>query len=150
MAFVVLSIEPQTYTWSIIDSWTTGLVTMMAISGIAIGAAMSAAGLLDKLVYQYQSAAVSISPGLALSFLGAINFWVACGVYVFIGALQNVFNLSSSRLLLVVGIVTTMFACASAVNGQIDFLQTMLWGGNVVYLSAILGWAVVDAMQQPY
>ncbi len=149
LVYVVLSKEPAEYTWQIINTWTTGLISMMAIAGIAIGASMALAGWLDRIVNQYQAAVVSISPGLALSFLGAINFWIACGVYIFIGAMENVFNLSSSRLLAVVAGVTILFASAGAVNGEIDFVQVALWGGNVIYLGAVLGWAAADGIREP-
>ena len=69
-------------------------------------------------------------------------------MYVGVGASQNAFNQSTSRLILSVTGVTMLLAMAAGAWGHMDGIQTLAWGGNVVYLGALAGWRVADGIRE--
>lgn len=147
-AYVALSREkPLMPTFGPISTWTLGLVVMLFLAGVSIGASLSLGRMLDRFEALALTATGRISPTLALGTIALINFWAAAGLYVLIGITQDSFNFSTSRIMgSVLGIVLT-FAAAAGLSGQVEPTQVLLWGGNLAYAGAICGWMATDSLR---
>lgn len=146
LIYLVLSKESPVFAIPLINTWTIGLVVMLIISGLTLGVALSFGGYLERIRSQFSIAVLRVSPGLALGALAVVNFWVAAAVYLFIGLSQNLMNPSTTRLVIGVTVTALLFTIASGVTRIIDPLQTLLWSGNLVYLSALIGWVAADTV----
>ena len=83
----------------------------------------------------------------ALGIVALVNFWASAAFYIFLGLLQKSFTYSVSRLVTVVVVLTLSYAFMSHLSPTIIPVQTLLWGGNLIYLGALCGWAVADAFR---
>lgn len=151
-AYLALSQEKPLYAEGPISQWTLGLVVMLFLCGVSMGACMTLSGLLDRF-WAYRGAAVMrFPPSLILGVVALANFWAALALYLGIGASQNAFNPSTSRIVTAVSLVTGLLAMATAMSHAADrqamMGQTMLWGGNLVYLGALCGWMVADGFRE--
>lgn len=151
-AYLSLSQEKPLYNEGPISQWTLGLVVMLFLCGVTMGASLSLARLLDRF-WAYRGAAVMrFPPSLILGVVALANFWAALALYVGIGASQNSFNPSTSRIVgaaaLVTGVLTLACAFASSNDRQLLMSQTLIWGGNLVYFGALCGWMVADGFRE--
>lgn len=140
--------EPRPFTeYALIDTWTVGLVVMLIVTGLVMGAALSIGKLLGRAESAFGTNSVrGVQPAVTLAFLAAINFWLAALLYALVGATQSAYNASTSRLMgAALGLVLA-FSGACLVSGHVDYLQTLAWGGNVVYLAAVVGWMLADTV----
>lgn len=144
--YVALSIEkPATLGLEIVNTWTAGLIAMLFLLGCVVGGALGAARLLERFTTAFGTNSVApISPAVVLGLLAGVNFWLAAAIYVAVGMTQNAFNPATSRLMSAVAAVTTLMGLASWTGGKISPLQVVAWGGNVIYVVALLGWLVAD------
>ena len=148
MAYVAIARESPIFPdLQLISAWTVGLVVMMFLSGVMFGAALSITQTVDRWESVARGSAGRLSPVAALGLVAIVNFWASGLLYVFLGLLQNSFTYSVSRLLTVVAILAASFALMSNLSPTLLWPQTLLWGGNVIYLGALCGWAVADAFR---
>jgi hypothetical protein len=131
-----------------VSTWTFGLIVMLFLSGVSVGASMSIAGLLDRLHTLTTNSLGRPAPTMALGFVAAVSFWAAVVLYVILGLSQKAFNFSTSRALAVTGAATIFLALAAAMSGFIDGIEVAVWGGNLVYLGALSGWTVADSFRR--
>lgn len=146
--YLAVSTEPALlpmFSW--VSTWTLGLVMSLFIAGLVCGAALSHAELLDRFQSAISASAGRPSPTVALAFVAAVNFWAAAAMYVAIGQSQNAYQYSTSRLVGAGSMATVLLALAAAMGEHVDPLQTLLWGGNLVYLGAVAGWMVADSLR---
>lgn len=130
----------------LISTWTLGLVVMLFFSGVAVGSSMALDGQLDN----FQSGRQTIggtAPWVALASIAVVNFWIAALMYLGIGVSKGSFNSSTSRILASVVAAVCVLAFAAEISGSISGFQVVLWGGNLVYLGAVCGWMVTDALR---
>lgn len=130
-----------------VSTWTLGLCVMLFLSGVAMGAALTIGGLLDRFWATRGAAVMRFPPSLVLGLVALVNFWAALALYFGIGASQNAFNPSTSRMVGAVAVVTGLLAAACALS-DINPMQTLTWGGNVVYIGALCGWMVADGFRE--
>lgn len=132
-----------------ISAWTAPIVWAMVLVGGIVGATLTLAGALrpmdEELFFVLVSrAGGSATPlGLLLLVTGGLFFYAAVGLYLLIGALQESF----SRSLLRVFVATFLIVCCLALLVSPDVglgRQILLFGGNVVFLSMLLGWLLGD------
>lgn len=148
MAYVAIARESPIFSGlQLISTWTIGLVVMMFISGVMFGAALSITQTVDRWESVARGSSGKLSPAVALGMVAIVNFWASGLLYVFLGLLQNSFTFSVSRLLTVVAVLTVSFALMSNLSPTLMWHQTLLWGGNVIYLGSLCGWAVADAFR---
>lgn len=146
--YITLSRErPISPGTSAISTWTLGLIIMFFVSGLGVGIALSRGNMVDR--FSSQAVGSSGKPGsiVPLSILALLNFWGSLVLYLVIGALQGAWTFSTTRLYGGVAFALATLAIAGAVV-EIDFLQTLLWGGNIVYPGAILGWLIADCLRK--
>lgn len=130
------------------STWTLGLVVVLFLSGVAIGASLASAGLLDQLHTLTTNIMGRPAPTMTLGFVAAVSFWAAALLYGLLGMSQRAFNLSTSRLVVFVAGATALLSASAAANGIIDGFQVLLWGGNLVYLGSLCGWTVADSFRR--
>ncbi|MEX2243159.1 MAG: J domain-containing protein [Fimbriimonadaceae bacterium] len=147
--YVVLAAEPPAFpSVKPIAAWPLSLVFMLLIAGLSVGVSLSIGGFLDVYDANRGSAVMRVPPATALGAVAAVNFWVALAFYVLVGATQNAFNASMSRLM--GGVVAALFVLTLAawnLNSEAAF-QTFLWGGNLLYIAAAVGWFVADSLKR--
>ncbi|MER3412835.1 MAG: hypothetical protein C4341_01080 [Armatimonadota bacterium] len=149
LAYVAIAKEePMRGLPAIINTWTAGLLVMLFVCGLTMGAALSISMAVDPCETVLKTAGGRLSRSAALGVVAIINFWAAALIYAVIGVLQDAFTYSISRVVFLVAVLTACFATASALSGQISWAQTLLWGGNVIYLGVLAGWLVADAFRQ--
>ena len=145
-AYVALDREPPLVPdVALFSTWTLGLLIMMLLAGVAVGASMSLAGWLDRLSSP-GSTSGRLPPGVALLFVAIANFWLAGLLYLQSGAARKAFDYSAGRLVGAVGATTSLFALAAQLSGRLDPIQVLLWGGNAAYVGAIAGWLAADLL----
>lgn len=132
----------------LINTWTLGLVVMLFISGVAVGASLSAGRLLDGFDSFTTNAVGKISPSLALAPIALVSFWAAGLLYVLLGLGQKSFAYSISRLLASVAAVVFLTTLSAMISGRIEPMQVFAWGGNIAYFGALCGWMVADSLRQ--
>lgn len=149
LAYVALAKEePMRGLPAFVNTWTAGLVVMLFVCGLTMGAALSISMAVDPYETLIKTPSGRLSRAAALGLVAIVNFWASALIYVVIGVLQDAFTYSISRVVFLVTVLTACFATASALAGQISWSQTLLWGGNVLYLGVLAGWLVADAFRK--
>lgn len=150
-AYVVLSKEPAVFPEiALISTWTLGLMVMLLVSGVAIGAAMSLGNVVDSLESATPYGSSRAAPAVGLLFVAVVNFWLAAVLFVQSCVVNRSFDFSTGRMLGAVGFATASLSAASMLAPTpIDPYQTLLWGGNLAYLGAIIGWLGADSLREP-
>lgn len=149
LAYVAIAKEePMHGLPSILSTWTAGLLVMLFVSGLTMGAALSISMAVDPYETVLRTPGGRLSRSAALGAVAVVNFWASALIYIVVGVLQDAFTYSISRVVFLVAVLTACFATASALSGQISWSQTLLWGGNVLYLAMLAGWLVADAFRQ--
>lgn len=131
----------------LIDTWNLPLVLALFFGGVVMGVALAAASLIDRFEAVAHPTLGRISPAVALCTVAVFNFWVAAGLYAALGVYQGSLNYSTSRLVASTGALVIGIGFAAMSGGLIELSQVALWGGNLVYLGAVSGWIVADAMR---
>jgi hypothetical protein len=131
-----------------ISTWTLGLVAVLFLSGVSVGASLSTAGLLDRLHTLTTNALGRPSPTMMLGLIAIVNFWAALLLFGLLGWGQKSFNLSTTRLALSGAAATVLLAASAATGGIMDGIQVLFWGGNLVYLGSLCGWTVADSFRR--
>jgi hypothetical protein len=131
-----------------ISTWTLGLVAVLFLAGVSVGASLSTAGLLDRLQTLTTTTLGRPSPTMMLGIIAIVNFWAALLLFGLLGLSQKAFNLSTTRMALSTGAATVLLSAAAATNGIIDGIQVLFWGGNIVYMGSLCGWTVADSFRR--
>jgi hypothetical protein len=131
---------------TMISTWSWSLIAMLGLCGVVVGASLSLVGLVQRFSSTVSQGTTNSMPaGLLVGVVAVFNFWASVLVYGLVSGWSRTNDLSATRLVTGVGLVTLVLTGASAAQGTLDPLQTFLWGGNLVYGGAILGWIVSDA-----
>lgn len=155
--FIVLSMiyvfvapeRPIFPSFSLLSSWTLGLIVMLFLTGVVTGSCLSAGNLLDRFISSTTNSVGKVGPMVALGTVAVVNFWFAAALYAILGLIRGTFNLSATRLLYGVGVTTLCLTISAALAPRgFDAAQVFLWGGNLVYIGAICGWLVADSFTQ--
>src|SRR5579871_572616 len=147
--YVILSNEsPLMPGFKLLSSWTFGLMVMLFLCGVSLGATFSMGHLLDRFSTVTTSTIGRLSPSIAIAFVAVANFWAAALMYVAMGVAQGGFNFSTSRLVGSVAGATVLLSLASGLSSGPNGWQTFLWGGNLIYLGALCGWMVADSFRR--
>jgi ribosomal protein S21 len=161
MVGALLLVSTSLYVWvasepaiapaiSMISTWTIGLVVMLFLAGVSIGAVMCSGNFLDRFsVSSTNSLGRVSSPILALTSVAVVNFWAAVALYAGISVAQRSFNVSHLRFVGGIAGVVVMLAIACAgSNTHYLPMQTLLWGGNIAYLGGLCGWMIADSFKR--
>jgi len=127
------------------SSMTPILLVLMVLTGLVVGASLSAANLLDRAAGLFGGSGTS--PFVSLAILAVINLPLAALIYFMVGVAQGSLNFSMTRLLAATAGVTTFLALAAAFNPNLMFVQLLIWGGSFVFLGTLFGWLVADGLR---
>lgn len=129
-----------------VSHWNGTITTLLASCGFVLGATMTVTGAIrridDELILSGVAArgGTFLPLGLILVVLSVINFYFAAIVYAIITALQESFTSSMMRVFgVVVGTVALL-----ALAYTPDHLQVLIFGGNVVFVTFVIGWLLGD------
>lgn len=132
----------------IVGTWSTMLFAVLMINGALVGFLLSVNETVhpldDELVFQAVRAPgvrpASYPIGLILVLFNFLNFYLAAGVYLIIGLVQESVSKSVMRAFVATFglILLTALVYAPGVS------QVLLWGGNVAFPALLFGWAVGD------
>ncbi len=148
LGYVAIAREaPMFESAKLISSWSVGLFVMMFVNGVLVGSTLSISQAVDRWETVMRSSSGRIGPAAALGLIAIVSFWASALIYIFLGLLQNSFTYSISRLITLVATLTVAYALMSNLSPAIIPTQTLLWGGNVIYLGALCGWVVADALR---
>jgi len=146
--YVALSHETPIFPGlKLISSWTLGLIVMLFLAGVALGSSLCMGQLLDRFQSMTTTSMGKLAPPVALAFIALVNFWVAALMYVVLGFRFQAFDVSTSRVIGAVGAGTVVVAASVLPSGSVDFIQVLVWGGNVAYVGALCGWMVADSFR---
>ena len=130
----------------LVEDWSAPLLAILVLCGLILGATMAITQSIRRLEDDFllRSAGGGGSPlGGLMILIGALCFWVACLVHLAVATVQESFTPS---LLRVYGMIaaTTILATLALGGGW----QTMMFGGNVLFLTYLLGWYLGDFFRE--
>ncbi|MDI9636924.1 DnaJ domain-containing protein [Kamptonema cortianum] len=131
-----------------ISTWTLGQWSMFGLAGVTLGASLSSADLLDTLDPGSAPALARIHPSFLLMMVIIVNFWAALVIYLLVAGTQRAFNSSLTRLLGSIAFLTVLFAGARWFSSPTAALQTLIWSGNVIGMTSVLGWSIADGVRR--
>jgi curved DNA-binding protein CbpA len=126
-----------------VAKWSWNLVFMMGAASLAVGVILSVNGLVrhadDELVFDTSAAGWVMVPTGFILLVGSGFFFIgAAGLYLLIGFLQG----SISRSVLIAMAATVGVVLFAAMNYDAARMQVLLFGGNVAFISLLLGWYI--------
>jgi curved DNA-binding protein CbpA len=130
-----------------VSSWTAGLLVMLFVNGVILGAALSISSIVDKWESLAKGSSGKLSPAAALGLVAFVNFWASVAIYILVGFAQKSFTYSISRAVTCVALIVLGYSFASYLSATIIWYQTFLWSGNIIYLGLLCGWTVSDAFR---
>jgi tetratricopeptide (TPR) repeat protein len=130
-----------------ISTWTLGAVVMLFLTGVGVGSSLAMGNLLDRFQSLTTTATGRMGPTVALGLVAIANFWAAALLYLLLGTFQRAFNFSTTRVVAGVAGCTVLLALGANFSSVLSSAQVALWGGNLVYLGALVGWMVADAFR---
>jgi hypothetical protein len=131
---------------SFVSSWPASMLIGLGLSGLILGAMLSASNAIGRFSVT-QGGLTRVPPGVVLLFLALLNFWLAGVFYLVVGSIQRAMNESLLRLLGSVAAVVFLFGLVGFTRSTPMLWQTLVWGGNVVYLGSVVGWFIADALK---
>lgn len=131
-----------------ISQWTTALTCSLLIGGIVIGVCLSAGDIVDRFFAAQGSALVKVSPAVVLAGVALLNFWAMSLLYLLTGALQSSFNKSLTRIIVCCALFLVFLSILGTVVSSGLAVQTLIWGGSLVYWGALLGWVTADSLHR--
>ena len=130
----------------LIGTFTFTYALLSLLAGLAVGAAASIGSYVDRVHSLTVGASGRTSPFAILAILGIFSFWLSALAYFSTGLAKDAFTFSASRIIGSVAAVTLLFSLC-ALMAQISILQALLWGGNIVWVCALCGWAIADGFR---
>jgi curved DNA-binding protein CbpA len=149
-AYIVFAKEPSIAPgFSLINTWTLGLMVMLFLGGVVMGSVLCSAGQLDRFDFAVtNSLGKTSAPLVALTSIAIVNFWAAVAVFGGVSLAQR--NYSKVHLKFLGGIAGTVaiLGLAASATSNISAAQTLLWGGNLSYIGGVCGWMVADSFRR--
>jgi ABC-type multidrug transport system permease subunit len=130
----------------LVSTWSLNLVIYLGLAGLLTGFLLSVSRwvspLEDALPWRRYGARLSL--GGILVAMGALCFPLTALLYTLYGLLHGGLNTSVSRSFGAVGVLTLLFGLAY----PHDTLPTLLFGGNLLFLTHLGGWYLGDSFQR--
>lgn len=125
-------------------TWNWTFVGVMATTGLVLGATMTVTGAIRRIEDEllFSSAGRGTPLGLFVLVLAAVNYYVGAALHLVVAMTQETLTPSLGRLYGIITGATLLLALASTSSG--GFVSTLAFGGNIVFLGAVLGWFLGD------
>ncbi|GAB4454817.1 MAG: hypothetical protein OHK0029_09950 [Armatimonadaceae bacterium] len=128
----------------LVSTWNSTLLTVLISSGALLGATMTITGTIrridDELILGSTGGRFAVPVGLIMIVVSVFSFYLAAVGYAVYAATQEAFTRTIQWAFGAVLLVTLILG-AVYTPGHI---QVLLWGGNVVFLSFVIGWLLGD------
>lgn len=135
---------PEFFGW--VNTWSVSLIVVMALAGLVLGFTLAATAAIrridDELILPgaRSSQGSHLPLGLILIVVSILSFYAAALLYGIIGFIQESLTPSMVRVFgAVMTVVLLLTVFYSPGPGQV-----FLFGGNVVFLALLIGWALGD------
>ncbi len=124
--------------------WSVNLLLYFLLSGLLVGFLMKISQWLLPLAdaFPWGRSGHWVSAGAMMVGLSLVSFPLSALLYLLLTLVQGGLNASVSRVFGVVGVMTALFALLY----PYDWLYTLLFGGNLVFLALLGGWKLADLM----
>ncbi len=149
VTYLIFSQEPQVFAGlGGISTWTLGLIGMLVLMGLAIGMSLALSEVIDT--FSSSQPAIAGRPPAALIYtaISLVSFWAALLIYLVTGGLRQSYSPSLTRWMVGVAVAVAFLATACLVKSPLMATQTLIWGGNVAVIGALLGWMVSDLFRR--
>ncbi|MFQ3610792.1 MAG: DnaJ domain-containing protein [Fimbriimonadales bacterium] len=125
--------------------WSANLMLYLALAGLLVGFLMKLSQWLLPLAdaFPWGRSGHALSAGAVMVGLSLVSFPLSALLYLLLTLVQGGLNASVSRVFSVVGVMTMLFALLY----PYDWLYTLLFGGNLVFLGLLGGWKLADLMR---
>ena len=118
----------------------------MSAAGALMGATMTITGMIrrieDDLILTGSTGPRSAPFGILVIGIGALFFWAAALVHIAVAVVQEALTPSLLKLYGTVAILTGLFAMVWTADSGPQ--HTLLLGGNVIFVSFVVGWLLGD------
>lgn len=131
----------------LIGSYSLSTYVMLFLSGVVVGCSLSLGNLLDRFTATSMTSTGRMSPNLSLGCIAMVQFWAAVVLYGLIGLVRRGWNVSTTRLIGGVSVATAVLSVGAALSMTISPPAVFIWGGNLVYLGALVGWMTADSFR---
>ena len=131
---------------SAVSDWNATITVALALVGLLLGATMTVTGTIrridDELILSGVSrAGGSYLPlGLLMIVISVVNFYLAAIIYALVTVLQESLTPSMIRVFGAVTVVVGLLALPYPHNHW----QVLIFGGNVVFITFVVGWLLGD------
>lgn len=147
MLYVANSREPAAFQQlPIISEYSFGLVAMLAMAGITIGAVLVVSNAVEGIDAGRMGANV-LPPVLAIGLFALVNFWFATLVFAGLSAYYRIANPSLTRFLVACSCATLAFSLSAYVRDGLLAMQVLLWGGTIIAWGGIIGWLAANSFR---
>ena len=130
----------------LVASWNPTIMTIMAACGLLLGATMTITSAINRIDDELilsgtgSRAGTLVPMGLIAVVISVVNFWAAAAVYGAATSVQGSFTPTMRRVFGAVAAVVVLLA----VVYEPGHIQVLIFGGNVVFLSFVIGWLLGD------
>lgn len=133
---------------SIVSTWNATILMVLSLCGLLMGATMTITGAIRRIEDEVILGGISASStsrafvpiGLLMCVVSVFSFYIAAAIYAIYAMMQDSFTRSMQRVFIAVVAIT----CALAAVYIPGHFQVLLFGGNVVFLTFIIGWLLGD------
>ncbi len=146
LAFVYLAVSREPVVFPFLG-WTLGLLVMLLVTGVAIGASLSLAGLVDRFSSLISGTAGRQSSHLVLGGIAALNFWAAALAYGIVSRGKAGFYSVTWLIGAIVG-ASVFLTLGAGLSPNLNPWKTLFWGASPIYIGALFGWRVADAFRE--
>jgi tetratricopeptide (TPR) repeat protein len=134
-----------------VSTWNTQLFWMLIACGMLSGVTLALSGCVNRideeLILVGSGRTVSAPLGLVLIVLALINFWAGAAIYAAVSSFQESFTRSLKLVFLVTAFIVLGMTLAYSTTYFKAWSEVLIWGGNVVFLSLIIGWLLGDVFR---
>ena len=130
----------------LVSGWNPTIMTIMAICGLLLGATMTITSAIRRIDDELILAGTGsrggtlVPMGLIAVVVSVLNFWAAAAIYAAATSVQESFTPTMKRVFGAVAVVVVLLAVVYEPN----HIQVLIFGGNVVFLSFVIGWLLGD------
>ena len=140
---------------SLLSDLSLNLLGALVINGVIAGILLAFFGTMRPITEELLSRNVDperrntpISLGVLLVLFSLVSFYLSLTVYLFIALVKSRFSRSIFRVYAMVLLLAGAFALAyQPANAHSSEMQVFLFGGNLLFPTALLGWAIGDAIR---
>jgi len=127
-----------------LSEWTAGVLMALVVSGFALGLAGAWGGYLSSWSISMESSVQRVGPVVWVLILAPFSFPLCAAVQWWFAYRRRGWSHPAFRLMILVISGLAILAVGGLPSGWGLVGQMLLWGGNVMGIAALLGWALGD------